>query len=467
MFKQTLKITALLFLIFCGMTVCFAQSSTDFNVISEIKIIGNRTTKDKIIIRELPFEIGDTLASCSLSENLERAESNLLNTLLFNFVSLAPVYFDSVHISIYITVEERWYWWPIPIFEIQETNFNTWWQTKDFNKVNYGLFVAKENFRGRKERIAFKFQKGYTEQMGFKYSNPYINKNRTQGVSFSFVYSRNHEINYGTTNNKLNYLKSDNNYLREEYASAISYEFRPKLYNIHRFQLDYHGVNVNDSVLYLNENYLALNEKKSEFLSIRYFLSRDKRNFKSYPTKGYFYSFQLKQDGLRAIEKEISSFYSTVDYRKFFQLTERLYLASSIKGKYSITKAPYYLTTGLGYASNLVRGYELYVIKGDHYGLFKAQVRYGLLQDKIFKIKPLPFTEFDKIPLSIYLGAYFDAGYVDSQSTKDNNFLTNEILVGGGVSIDFVSYYDMVFRIEYSINKEKEHGLFLHFVAPI
>ncbi|MCO6500504.1 MAG: hypothetical protein J5I47_09035 [Vicingus serpentipes] len=466
MLKQAVQLFIFLLFFHWG-TLLIAQQTTGVNYVSEIKIIGNKTTKDKIIIRELPFNQGDTLRETELTKQLERAKSNLLNTLLFNFVTVEPVYFDSLHIAIYITVEERWYWWPIPIFEVQENNFNTWWINKDFDRANYGMFIAKENFRGRKERIAFKFQKGYTEQIGFKYANPYINKNRTQGFTISSIYSRNHEINYNTTANKIDFFKSEKPYIREEFASQFSYEFRPKLYNIHRFLIDYHHVNLADSVLFFNENYLSNGKTNSQFLSLQYFLSRDKRNFKSYPTKGYFYSFQLKQDGLGFFDSGINSFYSAVDYRKFLQLTEHLFWSNSIRGKYSFSTAPYYLRSGLGFGSNLVRGYELYVINGDHYGLFKSQLRYAILPNKVFNVNPIPFDEFNKIPLSIYAGLYFDAGYVDSPSTKNNNFLTNSMLYGGGIALDFVSYYDIVFRIEYSINRMKEHGLFLHFVAPI
>ena len=397
----------------------------------------------------------------------ERAKSNLLNTLLFNFVTVETVYFDSLHISIYITIEERWYWWPIPIFDVQENNFNTWWAEKSLDRANYGMYIAKENFRGRRERIAIKFQKGYTEEICFKYSNPYINKNRTQGFSIMSMYSRNHEVIYNTTANKRDFYKSEEAYIREEYFTQLTYEFRPKLYNTHRFLLDYQNIQVADSLQFYNSNYLSEGRSKEQFLSLQYFLSRDKRNFKSYPTKGSFYSFRLKQDGLNLMDSDINSLYSTIDYRKFFQLTDRLFLSHAISGKYSFNKAPYYLISGLGIGSNLVRGYELYVINGDHYGLLKSQIRYALLSNKVFNVTPIPFEEFNKIPLSIYMGAYLDMGYVDSKTLKSNNFLTNTFLYGGGLSLDFVSYYDIVFRVEYSINKMKEHGLFLHFVAPI
>jgi hypothetical protein len=65
---------------------------------------------------------------------------------LFNFITVEPVYFNDTYISFYITVEERWYWWPLPVFEIQETNFNTWWKTRNFDRANNGLFVRQRKF---------------------------------------------------------------------------------------------------------------------------------------------------------------------------------------------------------------------------------------------------------------------------------------------------------------------------------
>ena len=43
---------------------------------------------------------------------------------------------------------------------------------------------------------------------------------------------------------------------------------------------------------------------------------------------------------------------------------------------------------------------------------------------------------------------------------------SNEFLYGYGLGIDFVTYYDIVFRVEFSANKFGETGLFLHFNAP-
>jgi Surface antigen variable number repeat/Omp85 superfamily domain len=465
MFRLTVRVILLLASFFFW-KYSYTQENSEISIISEVKIIGNKTTKTHIVIRELPFQVGDTIQPKDLNEILERAESNLLNTLLFNFVTAEAVDLDKQNISIYITVEERWYWWPIPIFEIEETNFNTWWKTKDMNRVNYGMFFAKENFRGRKERLIFKFQAGYTEQAAFRYYIPYINKSNTQGLTIGFSYKQNHELNYSTTDNKRDFFKQENSYVKKEISSKIRYEFRPKLYNTHNLEVQHNKVEIADSVSILNNDFLMFGKNSMEYFSLVYSLKRDKRNLKSYATKGYYFDINLIKNGVGVLSDQLTTFDITSTYSKYWQLSNKFYFSSSIKMKTSLKRSPYFLTNGLGYGNNLVRGYEFYVINGQHFGLFKSQLRYALL-DKVLKIKPLPFSKFNKIPISFYPGLFFDSGYVSDKEFEKNNFLNNTMLYGGGVSLDIVSYYDMVFRIEYSVNQLEEHGLFLHFVAPI
>jgi outer membrane protein assembly factor BamA len=464
MLTQTFKNLFILFLVF---KVCFTSYSQEYVIVKEYKIIGNKTTKENIIVREIPVNIGDTINKTDLSEILERTRSNLFNTSLFNFITVEPVYFDSSNISIYITVEERWYWWPIPIFDVEENNFNTWWLDKNFERANYGLFLAKENFRGRKETVMFLFQGGYTEKVGIKYVIPYINKRKTNGLSLKFTYGRNHEVTYATTNNIRDFYRSDNDYVKKVIGSNIGYELRPKLYNKHTFNFKYTNIEVSDSVIFFNSDFLPSGKKSEQYLTINYTVKRDKRDNKNYPVKGYYYDFSLTKDGLGVLSKDLNQFYLTSHIKKFWELSSRVYFASSFKSKITIKEGPYFLFEGLGYRNNIVRGYEFYVVNGENYGVLKSQLRYALLKNKTFHIKAIPAKKFNKIPMAIYMGAFFDAGYVDSKINSRNNSLTNTSLYGGGVSLDFVSYYDLVLRVEYSINALNETGLFLHFVAPI
>ena len=464
MFRLIVK-TFLFFFFLLLLKFNYAQTDRTFSIIKEVKIIGNKTTKSYIIHRELPFNIGDTISSKDLKKIANNIKSNLLNTSLFNFVTVDIADIDPLHIAFYITIEERWYWWPVPIFEVEETNFNTWLENKNLNRANYGLFLAKENFRGRKERLVFKFQAGYTEQIEIRYHAPYINKSQTQGITLGLSYRQNNELIYGTTDNRRDFIRLNDTYVKKSFLSKINYEYRPKLYNKFNLELQYTDVSVRDTVVKLNNDFLVAGNNSIQFLSLVYSLKRDKRNLKSYATKGHYLDLTFVKNGLGIIDKELNSFYITSTIKKYWQLTDKVYLASSIKGKATLRRPPYLLLDGFGYKDDLVRGYERYVINGEHYGLFKSQLRYALFND-VFKTQML-FSKFNKVPISIYAGLFFDAGYAIDNEFEQTNFLNNELLYGSGVSIDFVSYYDLVFRVEYSINALKRHGIFLHFLAPI
>jgi hypothetical protein len=76
--------------------------------------------------------------------------------------------------------------------------------------------------------------------------------------------------------------------------------------------------------------------------------------------------------------------------------------------------------------------------------------------------------QFETAPFALYLRAYSDAGYVRDNSLNPlNTKLANEFLLGGGLGLDMVTYYDLVFRLEYSINRLQQQGVYLHVKAPI
>jgi outer membrane protein assembly factor BamA len=465
-----LKIAFTLLLIIRSSSVSFSQENNienDFVVVLEFKIIGNKTTKESIIIREIPLTIGDTLLSDAIETLAKTIQSNLINTSLFNFVEVAPVYFNAKSISLYITVEERWYWWPIPIFQIEETNINSWWQLKDFSKVSYGMFLAKENFRGKKQKVILLLQNGYSEKIGIKYMAPFVNKKKTSGLGFAIDFGRNHEVFYAVKNNKRNYYRSDDGYVQKELIAKFNYAFRPKLYFKHQVNFEYNYISVSDTIVSYNPTYLVENKNNMQFFTLSYKVKKDKRDNKNYPNKGAYYDFSIHKSGFGILDQSLHSFFVTTHLKKFWELFPKIYLSGSLKLKYTFQDAPFYLLRGLGEGNDLVRGYELYVVNGEHFGVFKSQLRYGLLENKTFNFKALRANKFNKVPLSIYFGSYFDFGYVDSKNISTFGYLENEVMLGGGFSLDFVSYYDMVLRTEFSINRFNEKGLFLHFIAPI
>ena len=74
--------------------------------------------------------------------------------------------------------------------------------------------------------------------------------------------------------------------------------------------------------------------------------------------------------------------------------------------------------------------------------------------------------QFNKSFFSLFLSIFSDIGYVVNNQTGIQNNLSNKILWGRGISLDYVTYYDKILRIEYSINDLGEKGIFLHFSNP-
>jgi hypothetical protein len=147
-------------------------------------------------------------------------------------------------------------------------------------------------------------------------------------------------------------------------------------------------------------------------------------------------------------------------------LSQRIYFSNATKIRYSTQKnLPDVFKKGLGYAENL-SGYEYYVMDGTDYFLTKYFLKIELVKPTVWTIPYIPMEQFNKIFYAFYLNIFADAGYVNNENTDPSNFMVNDWQFSTGIGIDFVTYYDQVFRFEYSINKYGHHGFFVNIETP-
>lgn len=437
-------------------------------IISSITLEGNKVTRPHIIMRELTFKVNDTLKCDNLAKEVKQSRRNLLNAALFNFVTFDTVRTTPGRIDVKITLVERWYTWPVPLFEIAERNFNTWWLTRDLSRTNYGFYLIRENFRGRKESVALKFRFGYSQQFGISYNMPYLSKKQTHGLGMSVSYSRSHEVAYNTLNNKLQFLKDLNKYLRSDLASRITYTYRQGYYNTHLAEVRLNKGTIADTVRSLTSRYFINDRTEMEYFGLTYEFRMDHRDSRPYPLTGYYFDIEATKMGLGLLENEkLDVFYIESNIRKYWKVYDRVFLATGLKAKISSTgNQPYAVQRALGYR-DYVRAYEYYVIDGQSYGLAKAQLRYQLVKPRTKEIPYLRMEKFNKFHYAFYLGVFSDAGFVEDRLNYKYNQLTNTLLLGSGVGLDFVTYYDTTLRLEYSFNRQRENGIFIHFASPI
>lgn len=440
----------------------------DYIVINEINIIGNKVTKNHIIRREISFHTGDTIGKSELSGKLKSAKENLLNTSLFNFVTVDTVPAGTARVNILVTVTERWYTWPVPIFEVQERNFNEWWKTKNFDRANYGFFLNRENFRGRKEELSLFAQFGYTKKYGIAYDIPYLTHKQTSGAGFSFSYARNHEVIYMTQDNHQLYFKNPDKYVRQEFVGKLKYYYRKGIHNSHYLEAKFVDVLVDDTIRSYTVNYFVNNNTEMQYFALDYSYKSDFRDSKQYPLQGYFWEVEAVKLGLGILKDEkldVTNLYVTMrDYEK---LSNRFYLSVGLKFKASPSKnQPYYVQKGLGWR-DYVRGYEYYVIDAQSYGIAKLGLKYEIIKPHVKSFEIPALNKFSTFHYALYAGIFGDAGYADDSQYSLLNPLANSFIYGYGAGIDYVTYYDIVIRMEYSFNKMLEHGFFIHFNAGI
>ena len=129
-----------------------------------------------------------------------------------------------------ITVKERWYFWPSPLFKLEDPNFHVWKrQGYDFNRVNYGLRLTKLNARGRNELARVVIQSGYERQFLFNYRIPYIDKKQRHGLSPEFILTTNNNASYQSVDHKRITLEDENSPLDKTVRKVIAIFILPHL----------------------------------------------------------------------------------------------------------------------------------------------------------------------------------------------------------------------------------------------
>lgn len=450
-----------------------AQPDTlDYSVVHSIVLEGNKQTRPNIIFRELSFHTGDTLITRNLGKLIRTNRDNVFNTRLFNFVTIDTAFQPGNHLlDITIHVVERWYIWPIPYLEISDRNFNAWWETKDFSRLTYGVDLTFSNVRGRDETLVLLAHFGFNQLYGFSYSIPYINHKQTIGLGFGADAELNHEVAVKTVGNKPAYYKDPVTLPKQLATATMELFLRPSIYSIHTFSLTYDNYYFQDTLLKI-PGFSLSNSNTQQFITFSYLYKNDHRDVQYYPLRGYYLDVEFNHSIPFSITHNT---YLKSNLKKFWQIYNRWYFASGITLKLSFEKEqPYYLQRGLGYARDYVRGYENYVIDGQHFFLMKNNLKFAVVPPYILRLPFFRSSKFNTVPLALYLNLFTDLAYVyhydqgtGNSHSGSGNTLQNALLVGYGTGLDFTTYYDVVVRCEFAMNLMGKPGFYLHFIAPI
>lgn len=445
-----------------------AQNS-DWIILDDITVEGHKRTREAVIFREIPFQIGDTIPLAILPDKIIEAERQLMNTGLFSQTSITYKNWEGATQRVHLLIEvlENWYLYPVPTFDLADRNFNVWWkeQNRSLQRVNIGLEVNHTNFSGWGDELEIGFEYGYTRSFNASYNLPYINKKQTLGIGTSFQYDRNREVNYATFDNKQEFFRDDDKFLRRKLQADADLTWRPKLYARHTWALEFHREEVDPIIIQeFNPDYFGDDKTELEFFRLLYIFDYDFRDNRAYPWSGHVYGGELIKDGV-GIFGDRSALTLQLYGARYWPVGKRWSFGLSGGGKYSFIRQPqaYRYNRALGFGRNRVTGFELYVLDGLDAAYLSKNVRFRVWEGDITFGKWVFIEAFRQFPFHLNLTFSNDLGYVNSPFNTRENPLNNQLLWGGGVGLDFVFYYDFVLGIRYNGNHLGDRGIFLDF----
>ncbi len=285
-----------LFIIF--FTTCL--TSKEYAFISDIHIIGNHKTRDFIIIRELPFKRGDIIEISKLELLMEHGRNNLRNLSLFNFVyvsslteiDLFPVKYKNVEIV--ISVDERWYHWPVIGITLEERNLSSWLKDPTWNKVTAETGYKLLNLAGRNQTLSTLYIFGHNKGFRLKYSNITLGKEGKHFFDFALLRRYSRRENILSILDKPEYLYSDTSFLTSSYSASVVYTYRPRLRVKNKISLEYEYTSLDISVINNNRKYWGDNKTDRSAFTLTYGLILDQRDDIQYPLDGYYMNYQIK-----------------------------------------------------------------------------------------------------------------------------------------------------------------------------
>jgi len=443
-------------------------TQAQFVLVDSILYEGNVKTQKYIIRRELSFEEGDSLPTQYLQTILLENRSRILNTGLFKEVEINVKNWDTQNnrVSLMIKVQEAWYIFPVPVFDLADRNFNVWWN--EFNgslkRVNYGIKFTHNNLTGQQDGLKLTFQLGYSPRLNLDYSWPFFGKQRSWRFKTEFLYTQNKESYYKTEYDKLVFYRTETNYALQRLRMVTSLEHRTTLQLFQSISLEYNYNKTADQIRNeLNPDFFLGNKARQDYFALRYRFTYDNRDLKYYPSRGVSAEIVINKEGL-ANEIDLNTLTASIQMDQYFPWSAKHNTGIMLKARGSIIrdKIPYYNSKALGFGENYIKGYEYYVLDGMDYLFLKFRERF-IFYDGKFNFRGNKKIGVKSMPLKLSTSLHASTAYVNNIYYTVNNQLTNRWLYSTGVSLECLLSNTSLVQMDCSINHRKELGFYLHF----
>ena len=388
--------------------------------VDDIKIFGNRITKEYIVLREMLIKKGDSVDD----DQIEVDRKRILNIGIFERVRVIKNKGDDINI-LEVHVTERWYLFPFPTLDFEQ---------RDIKKATYGLDIVHYNFRGRAERLTFSINGGYKKGVHLQYRNPWY------GDDLKLF--NNTKIHYGEEKSKSREI--------EQYEEKC---FIAETLNGHRFGLftytglilSYRDIKVTGNP----ENKVISSSGRDRYVTVNIYIDYDNRDLKEYPSYGWKNLVSFQKVIWSNPDFEFSKLILDITYFKNFFKKKVIFIARNYIN-FTFGDVALHNKAYLGYTYK-IRGHFFDVYEGDRLfgGSFEARIPLG--KPSYYSWEKAPFAKefFKDFEFALGLHFFLDYGKVWD---KNSDFNLKNLYYGAGMGIHFRLPYDNLLRLDLAYN---------------
>lgn len=395
-------------------------------IVDSISISGNKTTESFVILRELNFEIGDTLTRSNAIFNRERVYS----LGIFNHVYFNPSIIDSLKI-LNIQVDESWYIYPIPFIEAKES---------DLKKLSYGAYLRLKNFRGRNEDLTAAIALGYDPTYQLSYYNP--NLEYRNNIFFRTTFSYSDVTNKSRIAEKLN----GENFSQKFIGISLLVGKRLDLFNRVYVLGAYSYIETPFYIPGIN----ASDNRIDNLVEIGLGYEHDTRDLAQFPKNGIFSSINYNFRGLGV--DGISYGIGRIDFREYRNIFHKLISKWRFSSRFAFgDEVPYYDYSIIG-IDEKVRGHLSKKIEGKEYYFGSLEFYYPIIEELNIDLTFIPIIPDQ---LLTYRVGFYTQIFAETALARfeDQPFALNRFNSGYGLGLTFLVLPYQVFRVEVAFDE--------------
>lgn len=263
---------------------------------------------------------------------------------------------------------------------------------------------------------------------------------------------------FTTFNNKQRFAYDPHNLLFQNLFINSTLSYRPAYHTTHYLNLAVQNYTVGDTIADLNPNYFSNSSTQFSYIKTQYRIDYNGVDNWNYPRKGLKLIATI--DYLKGLSNNDYKVPLNFEVGYFYQWHQKYLAAVIFRGLVNFNNSQnYFLKSTMGYKSEVIRGYEYYVIDADKYIIGRLDLKYEALNKKI---KNISIPILPEIPIWLYPKIFFDFGYAYNNKVSNFNKLSNTFLSSIGLGIDIITAYDLKLRIEFAYNHLQEKGVYLH-----